>query len=259
MNSVNSKVLWAGAKFASVAFNSISTWNVFHEALIQKNSSVIAFLGTFTAIVLIDVLTLAFLSFLDDEQREENYTNRWAYAIGLIVLYLCIVLIGFKDEGILAFAPRVGLGILVFASVMRFSLDWLHWRDETWDIRYEKKKHRTERYDQYVFLTKQRRKKNKARKDALNKLFPELVAEYLEQHRNQLLTFTGHPTPRIIESSSVVKEHSSDDLIDLIIETEDGYGWIDPDTGEEHYETATGKPYSESGAKKALARKVNPS
>jgi hypothetical protein len=46
----------------------------------------------------------------------------------------------------------------------------------------------------------------------------------------------------------------SKDMESYVYQEGGGWVWEDPYTGEKHKTTATGKPYSESGAKRALGR-----
>jgi hypothetical protein len=183
--------MWLWAKIGSVAFNSISTWNVFKDALTKSNGDFIGFLGGLLAVVLVDVTFIALMDKLEMPYVEsENVSHRWSYASGLIILYVCIVAIGVFDEGVIAVAPRIAIGIITYVSVSRYYAEWKDYRDSTWQDRFEKKRYREERRDQQWLGNQQRKIKNKQRIFSLKKLVPELQQDYYLGFREQLLTHT---------------------------------------------------------------------
>jgi hypothetical protein len=204
---MNNKHLWIATKLFSVLFNSFSTWTVFFAVLKQSiGSSLLAGLGTFCAVMLVDVLFVALIGRLEaDYSEEEVYEVRWAYVIGLVTLYASIVAIGFLDEGIMAIAPRIGLGIIAMISVLQFVFNWRSYQDAHWQERFEKRNERLERKDQKELSKKLRKIKNEEQYNALILITEELTKEYAEKHRRQLLTTTGtYAKSMLVEGKSTV-------------------------------------------------------
>jgi len=193
--NLNNKHLWMTTKLFSVLFNSFSTWTVFFSVLEQSiGSKILAGLGTFCAVMLVDVLFVALVGRLeaDFKEGEEIFGVRWAYVIGLVSLYASIVAIGFLDEGIMAIAPRIGLGIIAMISILQFVFQWTSYQDDHWQERFEKKKEREERQDQKDLSKKLRKIKNREQYNALISITDALTKEYAEKHKRQLLTTTGN-------------------------------------------------------------------
>jgi len=257
---VNNK-WWTGAKIASVLFNSISTFNVFDEALSQSVRPMwflpkgwVVAIGVFLAIAVVDLAFLAFLMFLEAPYRDnENFEARWAYVVGLIMLYMSILLIGVKDEGfILAVATRVGVGIIALAAILRFWGDWRAWKDFMWEDTHRKKRERMRKDEEYLLLEHRSKKRVEASTAAINNLFDDWVRtqedrfrrDYLDDHTPILVEHT----PKLIESGA--NGHGD---IDVYVNDQGEYEWQSPYTGEVFNRTAKGDPYTEQGAKRAAA------
>jgi hypothetical protein len=243
---------------------------VFYATLSQSVSAFFAFTGTLAAVILIDLLYLSLVGMLQAERSEDEvFETRWAYAIGLIALYASIIAIGMLDEGIMAIAPRIGLGIITMIATLQFWFQWRKYQDDRWQERFEIKKARNERKDQQKLLKKQRRVKNKQQFLALKEIQGELLEEYKAKHRVQLLTLTGNkqdnyiPDPPVIDmpkparvtaaSNGHTKQlQLSEPLYKGIDPTEDGkYHWICEFCEKE------GVTDTESGARIAQSRHMN--
>ena len=260
---MNKQTWWITTKIAGVILTSIATYNVFHAAFEQSITepiffiprSTAIFLGVFVAFVLVDLLYVMLVTFLEAERSEgEAFSARWGQVISLWVLYIFIVAIGFADEGIIAFAPRIGLGILALNATLKYISEWQKWRDETWEDRFNRARHRRAEKDYIGMLEYERKLKNKVARSALLDLSDrELKDEYYSQYADLLLNRpTSIPEGQYYIAGGDSPE--SKDMESYVYQEGSGWVWEDPYTGEKHKTTATGKPYSESGAKRALGR-----
>lgn len=260
---------WAGSKILTVLFTSVSTVNVFYDTLSNSATlrttfksddvrNIVIWLSVAIAVGLIDVMFIALVSFLETPRQEgEAYTRRWSYVFGLVILLGFIMLIGFMDEGFLAFAPRVVLVVMAAVSILGYWIDYRAWRDMTWEERFKNEKYRQEKEDQRSLLETTRRIKNDARVKAL-----EYGKEaYIQSYTDQILRELGYtPNPRELEEGDIryLPEPSPQvQLDDYIFETDIGYGWQCPYCGLEQIETATGDPLKLRGAKIQLSKHVN--
>jgi hypothetical protein len=197
IKNITNKQLWLIAKVAGTAFNSVSTWDIFKQEL-RGHGEFVATTATILAVFLIDIMYIALLGFLEEPIRDdETIAVRWAYVMGLFALYLSIVVIGFKDSGLMAFAPRIGLGIMTVVTTGWFVADWRAYKDSHWEIFFERDKVRQERKDARQLSEKQRTVKNKQMELAIMNIADELQAEYVQKLRRQLLTITLHADPVI--------------------------------------------------------------
>lgn len=276
--------VWTSVKITSVAFNSISTFNVFFDALekgVHRNvlfvpPHAVVVIGVILAVILIDVLFIALVNFLEAPiEDNELYRHRKPYAIGLLMLYAAIVLIGLQDEGLLALAPRVGLGIITLVSWMRYSTLSRWELDQSWEEEFQKRRYRRERKDTLKLSEAQRRIKHKQQMSAIRELQGELKDKYISDFRKQL-KLLGYGAEEDSDEDSVIiyrqeplqlsageleqaiedHYHSNPEPIDENIYQYDGYYYFySPYDGRIFYLTAQGKPYKNlTGIKRAYGR-----
>lgn len=275
--------IWTSVKWTSVLFNSISTWNVFTEALEHSITrgilffppSVVVGVGVLLAILLIDFLFVALVNFLEaDIENDEQYRHRKPYAIGLVLLYAAIVLIGLRDEGVLALAPRVGLGIITFVAYYRYATIARWEQDQIWEEEFQKRRYRRERKDTLKLSEAQRRIKHKQQMSAIRELQGELKDKYVSDFRKQL-KLLGYGAEDSDEDSVIIYRqeplqlsageleqaiedhyHSNPEPIDEnIYQYGDYYYFYSPYDGRIFYLTAQGKPYKNlTGIKRAYGR-----
>lgn len=273
--------VWTSVKLTSVAFNSISTYNVFFDALekgVHRNvlflsPQTVVITGVILAVILIDVLFIALVNFLEAPKEEgELYRHRKPYAIGLLMLYVAIVLIGLQDEGLLALAPRVGLGIITLVSWMRYSTLSRWELDQSWEDEFQKRRYRRERKDTLKLSEAQRKIKHKQQLTALSNLQGELLDKYIGDFRRQLkLGYEDDEDSVIIYRKDppllVAGTAELEDKIRAHFETEpepiegniyrykDTYYFYSPYTEQVFYLTAQGKPYKNlTGARRAYGK-----
>jgi len=273
--------VWTSVKLTSVAFNSISTYNVFFDALekgVHRNvlflsPQTVVITGVILAVILIDVLFIALVNFLEAPKEEgELYRHRKPYAIGLLMLYVAIVLIGLQDEGLLALAPRVGLGIITLVSWMRYSTLSRWELDQSWEDEFQKRRYRRERKDTLKLSEAQRKIKHKQQLTALSNLQGELLDKYIGDFRRQLkLGCEGDEDSVIIYKKDppllAAGTAELEDKIRAHFETEpepiegniyrykDTYYFYSPYTEQVFYLTAQGKPYKNlTGARRAYGK-----
>lgn len=260
---MNKQHWWIITKIASVVLTSIATYNVFHAAFKKSITSSIFFiprntailLGVAVAFVLVDLLFVMLVTFLEEARRPgEVFSARWGQVVSLWVLYLFIVAIGFVDEGIIAFAPRIGLGILALNATLTYISEWRSWMDETWEDRFNKKRNRKAQLDHLDMTEYERAIKRDASKKALYEVQPELIDDYYNQY---VATLLNRPTaisePKLIIAGEIVPE-SIDQASYVYRDSSGRWVWEDPYTGELHTRTAIGNDYTESGARRALGR-----
>jgi len=274
--------IWTAVKWVSVLFNYISTWSVFTAALehsVTRNilflsPSLVIAIGVFLAILLIDFLFIALVGFLEAPIGEnELYRHRKPYAIGLVMLYASIVLIGLQDEGLLALAPRVGLGIITLVAWMRYSMLSRWELDQSWEEEFQKRRYRRERKDTLKLSESQRRIKHKQQMTAIRELKGELKDKYISDFRKQLKLVEygdeGEDDSVIIyrreplqlsagELEQAIEQHynSGPEPIDEnIYQYGDYYYFHSPYDGRIFYLTAQGKPYKNlAGIRRAYGR-----
>jgi len=250
--------LWAAVKWGSVAFNSVATWDVFYHSLLLDVSKSVAIAGTVVAIGLIDLLFVALVNFLEQpKETDEAFGRRWAYVFGLVVLYLFIVAIGYESEGLLAIGPRIGLGIVTMVAILQFVVEWFSFLDETWELRFEKKRHRIEKRDRDRLLRFQRKVKQQEERKALTSMRPELQNEYTARFRDNLLNRTGNqsePPIAILSAISKVnpmqmeKPKVISDLPEGVFKSGNGFGWTCPICDETKLTDTKGHPYQTARA-----------
>lgn len=273
--------VWTSVKLTSVAFNSISTYNVFFDALekgVHRNvlflsPQTVVITGVILAVILIDVLFIALVNFLEAPKEEgELYRHRKPYAIGLLMLYVAIVLIGLQDEGLLALAPRVGLGIITLVSWMRYSTLSRWELDQSWEDEFQKRRYRRERKDTLKLSEAQRKIKHKQQLTALSNLQGELLDKYIGDFRRQLKLGYEEDEDSVIiykkdppllaagtaELEDKIRRHfetEPEPIEGNIYRYKDTYYFYSPYTEQVFYLTAQGKPYKNlTGARRAYGK-----
>lgn len=273
--------VWTSVKLTSVAFNSISTYNVFFDALekgVHRNvlflsPQTVVITGVILAVILIDVLFIALVNFLEAPKEEgELYRHRKPYAIGLLMLYVAIVLIGLQDEGLLALAPRVGLGIITLVSWMRYSTLSRWELDQSWEEEFQKRRYRRERKDTLKLSEAQRKIKQKQQLTALSSLQDELLDKYMGDFRRQLKLGWEDDEESVIiykkdppllaagtaELEDEIRRHfetEPEPIEGNIYRYKDTYYFYSPYTEQVFYLTAQGKPYKNlTGARRAYGK-----
>ena len=266
MTNIN---IWGAAKILTVLFTSVSTVNVFYDTLSRSDTlkstfkngdvrNIVIWLSVSIAVGLVDVMFIALVNLLEmPRQEDEAYSRRWSYVFGLVLLLGFIMLIGFMDEGFLAFAPRVVLVVMATVAILGYAIDYQAWRDMTWEERFKKQKYRQEKEDQRDMLETTRQIKNEARKLALK----EGKDAYVETYTRQIWRELGYtPDSGMIEEREIqyLPEPTRQvELDDWIFETDAGWGWECPHCGLQQIETAQGNPLKKRGAKIQLSRHVN--
>lgn len=219
--------IWAVKVIASL-FQIPATWNVF--STIFRNSGrpewEVEF-STFFAIVLIDVFILAVSYIIESPELTPGRKVPWVLvAVGLLT---GIIWIGIKDEGPLAWVPRLGLIGLISADVF----SWFYDLVATYNSR--------EAIEQRI-RDRQVIKRRKQMEQAWSKSFKKLAPRLEElQTARELRTLGIEDFPPMVEDSPIVQLASG------------AWSWLDEE-GQVHDTTATGKPYTKAGATRAHAR-----
>jgi hypothetical protein len=236
MNTQNKMLLWA-VKITAAIFNMPSTGYVFYEIFKDTPRGIeLVYFNTFLAVLLIDVLFLWVLNVLEDERLDPF--KRLPVALSAILLSIVIVWVGYKDEGALAFAPRIGLLVLVFNDLIAWLTDFL--------VHYNSREAQEQRIRNNEVLHK-RKVKQKARKKAVNS------EEYTAWYVNKELEQISVESERSVEIPPIPV---LEELPANIFKVGDGYGWVDYDDVE-HTMTSLKKPYTLKGASLALTRYEN--
>lgn len=247
----DNKILWL-VKIAAAAFQIPATWHVFTKLFEEAGRGQIeTYITSFFAIVLIDALIIIVMYFL--ESGELNPLDKSAWAFGGVALLVSIFYIGYKDEGAMSFAPRIGVLLLI-------SIDLFSWSTEFTTYYFSREQiEKRLRNKQVLHRNKQDKK---AWREARKKLYPELVQLQMKREI-QLLGLDelyqpteSTPLPEPVEQSDLMgyAEYVEPNIVQL---PSGGYGWSDPVTGEITTTTALGKPYSLQGARSALSRSRN--
>lgn len=227
-------------------FNFPATWFVFYDMFEHTGRpGWLAYFNTFMAVLAVDVIFLWIIGILEDEYRSP--IKRLPAAITSIVLAILVVWIGVMDEGtILAFAPRMGLLLLVFNDLIAWLADY---RAMYFSREFQEEKIRNEE------VIARRKMNKKTRLSAMDKLEPV----FENKHRQRILDqLNVKDTPVVKEPAIPTTLPEVIDLPENIFQLADGsFGWVDQQ-GNEIVTTKTGKPYKTArGAQIALARSLN--
>jgi hypothetical protein len=236
----NNKLFWT-VKVIAALFNAPATWHVFTEQFRTGGRSEFEiYFSTVMAILLIDAFFLAVLYFI--ESHELSVREKLPYAITSVGLAAAMLAIGYEDEGGLAFAPRLGFLGLILA-------DLLSYLTEAWTT-YFSREVVEQRIRNRQVLTRRR-----AMQQAYSKAIKELQAEFIDtqikRERATLNIKESDPPARILTDKN---PREIEEGIFLLADGK-SYGW--KNGGDELYDTtATGKPYSLVGARRARARSL---
>lgn len=233
----DSRLLYT-VKFVAALFNAPATWHVFTQQFERSGRGQFEVVfSTIMAILLIDAFFLAVLYFI--ESKELSIRERLPYALTSVGLAVAMLVIGYQDEGGLAFAPRLGFLGLILADLLAYST-------EAWSEYFSRDAIEKRLRDRQVLA--RRRSMLKAYDTALKDLFPTFIDVQYERELAQL----NRP-----QEQPVVEERSIEQL-PLLEEVEQGvyqlanghFGWKNGDDTLHEF-TATGKPYTKQGAYRA--------
>jgi hypothetical protein len=240
MATLNNKLLWA-VKFVAAIFNAPSTGYVFYGILDKtERSEWLVWFNTILAVLLIDLFFLWVLTVLEDESIDP--IKRMPMAISAVLLSVAIVIIGVMDEGVLSYAPRIGLLALVFNDLVGWGTDyWAHYNSRE---QIEQRIRKSE-------VVARRRMNEKTLKAAIK----ESEADFQARHRSRILEQLGQSDSEHSEPEKVL---APEELPEHVFKADDGtYGWVSPVTGERTTKTSLGKPYNTMrGAQIAVSRHV---
>ena len=238
----NKTILWVVKGIAAI-FNFPATAYVFFELLSDTNRpSWLVYFNTIFAVLLIDALFIWVLGVLEDSTIAP--VQRIPVVFSSIALSIAVFAIGVIDEGILAFAPRIGIFLLVFNDLVLWVIDcFIAWGNYFTRDRIEQRIR-----DREVIA------RRKAKEQAIRTAYKRLKPEMADYHTNLLregLELNSEHSEKPVNTSKIFNK---EDLDQYVKQNGKGFYWIRPGTGEKFYETATGKHYTERGAKLALIR-----
>lgn len=241
-------ILWV-VKIAAALFQIPATFHVFSKILEEAGrGKAERYFTAFLAVILIDALIIVVMYFL--ESKELSPLDKLAWAFGGVSLLVAVFFIGFQDEGIMSFAPRIGVFLLV-------SIDLFAWVTEFSTFYFSREQiEKRLRNKQVLFRNKQDKK---AWREARKIMYPEIVELQMQREKTTLgllkeSTSVSEPLPTLnIKENSEYIEEVEPGIYQV---TGNGYGWIDA-YGELHTQTALGKSYTLQGARSALKRAKN--
>ena len=236
------------AKYITAVLQIPATWAVFTRAFEQAGRSPeLTIFNTLCAVLLMDVLLLYLLNTL--EGTKVSTSNKLPYVIAILLLTAANLAIGYIDEGLLAFSPRVGLVTLV-------GIDVFVWVNDFRTLYFSRDVVEKRIRDNQVVA----RRKLKARMNMLARwrLLPMYLQQQLEIEKRLLVgSKTESPTVPEAVPAKPVKIHSINTLPDGVVDLGHGkYGWENPFNGATHEKTAVGKPYTMRGAQIARSRHI---
>lgn len=237
----NNRWLWA-VKIVAAAFQIPATWHVFMRVFEESGRARgEAVFSTVMAILLIDCFFLAILYFL--ESTELSIREKLPWAIVGFLLVLATLAIGFKDEGVMAFAPRLGFIGLVMADLLSYGT-------EAWSSYFSREAVEQRIRNQQV-LTR-RRAMLKANRQALHALEEKFVEVQLQRE----LAMLNIKEPIEVSQPKLLAPAYPQEIEEGIFQlAPDRFGW--KNGGDTIYDTTTtGKPYSQMGARRARARAI---
>lgn len=234
----DNKWLWA-VKIVAALFQIPATWNVFVKNFkAAGRPDLEAYITTFFAILLIDIFFLAVLYLLESDELDPIKKIPWALVgVGLLIATL---LIGFADEGLFAWMPRVGFIGLVSADLFTWAADFIA-------LMFDRDRIEKRVRDRQVVA--RRRIMQKAWKEAQKALYEDLVYLQYERERRSLgiapkgNTVSSDPEYQIVEDGII------------FLPATNSYGW-EAEDGQFYCRTVGGKNYTLRGAKLARARRL---
>lgn len=279
----NPKIYYASwiVKIVTAVFQFPATWHVFKGVFNQAERDYrVVTISTFMSILLIDVLIILVLLVLEGSDLDPLKKIPWVL-VGLGLL-AAIIAVGYKDEGVLSWAPRLGFIGLVLVDVFDWFVEFLRWRSS---------RERLEQIDRDKMVKARREMMDTERINAMNDSRVRDIVFRVQVRRlgNELNIedLYGDTLDRLIdeelreEEYREVKEYVDEDVfvkqqdydsypfneqtfIDhyQYIEGVPGeiysvngmYYFVSPKTDELFWKTSQDKPYSESGIKRAHTR-----
>lgn len=243
-NKLNVWLLWS-VKITAAIFNAPSTGYVFWGILEKTDrANWLVLFNTLLAVLLIDLFFLWVLTVLEDSTLDP--LKRLPMAVSSIGLSVAIIAIGIKDEGILSYAPRIGLLALVFNDLVGWSTEfWAHYNS----------REQIEQRLRNRLVIQRRRMEVKTQNAAVTKLEPY----FEERHVRKIMDQLGmeDTSERSETTTPQVHEESIKELPEHVFVQDDGtVGWRSPITGQLFTETKAQNPYTIRGAQIAASRHI---
>ena len=260
MSFVRDNKLMIFLKVVIALYQIPATLYVFHDITLKAGrSDVEAYVSAFAAVILIDALLLTALHFLESSELTPSQKVPWAVAG--ILLSIAIFLIGFQDEGITAWMPRVAVFILVGTDVFNLFLEWYAWYSD-FDRRIERNKRNREWKELEIAndqIVRRRKKMKQAYVNALDSLKEELLDLHIKRERVKLgilVESTGYQ----LEADQLVTQTDqleATEFAGVYKLPNNTYGWTTNGTNTLRTKTVTGTPYTLKGANVARKRAMN--
>jgi len=189
------------------------------------------------AILLIDVLFIVLLYLLESAELSVREKLPWSVVgFGLIVV---VVYIGYLDEGLLAFAPRLGFIGIVMADELNYLTEVM----ATYTSREV-----TEQRIRNRQVIARRKAMQKAYRAALKELEPTMKEVQIQRE----LATLKQTEPKA--SEPLINKNGHKEVEPGIFEVRDGeFAWADK-AGQLHAKTQLGKPFTLRGAKITRSR-----
>lgn len=228
--------LWA-VKITAAAFQVPATWHVFNRIFEQSGRGRYErYITSFLAILLIDVFFLAVLYLLESPELTPLQKLPWVLVgVGLLI---AVIAIGFADEGVMAWAPRMGFIGLVLADLFGWVVEAL----TTYFSRDAKEKRIRDKQ-----VLARRNLMYAAWERAMQEIAPDLIDVQVARETRLL----GLEEPALLPAPREYPVEVEDNIFQL---SPTEFAWQSPHTSEYHDTTTQGKPYSLPGARRALAR-----
>lgn len=255
------------AKYITALVQVPATFAVFYAQLVATgHSPELAAFKAGCSVLLMDVMLLWLLYVLESPFHDP--LKKLPYVLSVVALTIANVIIGIIDEGIFAIALRVGLLTLVMVDVSAWAVDLavIYFSREAQEIRFRNRQ-----------VLRRKRLRERAWKRAMARLSDALETQQLQQEINLLQLEIAHIPPRrhwwqrngaapasipakkayAAPTEQLENDNTVNVMDEGIIRTKNGnYAWISPYTNETFHETATGKPYTERGAKAARTKHI---
>ena len=255
MSFVRDNKLMIFLKIVIALYQIPATLYVFHDITLKAGrSDVEAYVSAFAAVILIDALLLTALHFLESSELSPSQKVPWAVAG--ILLSVAIFLIGFQDEGITAWMPRVAVFILVGTDVFNLFLEWYAWFSD-FDRRIERSKRNREWKELKIAnsqIVHRRERMQQAHNDALNALKEELLDLHIRRERVKLGILIEPVEDQLVTETDQLEATEFPGVYKLPNNT---YGWTTNGTSTLRTRTVTGTPYTLKGANVARKRALS--
>lgn len=254
MSFIRDNKLMIFLKIVIALYQIPATIYVFHDITLKAGrSDVESYISAFAAVVLIDALLLTALHFLESSELTPSQKVPWAVAG--ILLSIAIFIIGFQDEGITAWMPRVAVFILVGTDIFNLALEGIAWYTN-FERRTERSKRRRE-LQQLEMANKQvverQKRMQKAYIDALDLLKDELLELHVKRERVKLGIVPEDQLEAQVETDQLVPT----EFAGVYKLPDNTYGWTTNGTNTLRTRTVTGTPYTLKGANVARKRALS--